>query len=67
MHESLPATLEIELSTLISMEIELHRQTEKLKQELRSAKDYSDDSLISTLDSWGYGFIDGKSIKAFFR
>lgn len=49
------------------MELDLHRQTEPLKQELRCMKDFSEDSLIACLDSWGYGYIDPKSIKFFFK
>jgi hypothetical protein len=58
----LPDTIEIELATLFMMELDLHRQTEPLKQELKCAKDFSEDSMIACLDSWGYGFIDTKSI-----
>lgn len=65
--ELLPDTIERELTTLLVMELDLHRQTEPLKQELKCAKDFSEDSLIACLDSWGYGFIDPKSIKFFFK
>ena len=67
MGDLLPDTIERELATLLAMELDLHRQTEPLKQELKCAKDFSEDSLIASLDNWGYGFIDSKSIKFFFK
>jgi hypothetical protein len=39
--ELLPDDLEFELAILLAMEIELHKQTEPMKQELVCAKDYS--------------------------
>ena len=45
----------------------MHRKTEPFKQELRVAKDFSEDSCIACLDSWGYGFVDPKNIKLFFK
>lgn len=63
----LPEEVEKELACLIALEIEMHRKTEPLKQELKCAKDWSEDSVIATLDNWGYGFIDPKFIKTIFR
>ena len=42
----IPEEVEKELALLIMMEIDMHRQSEPLKQELRCVKEYSDDSLI---------------------
>jgi|LauGreDrversion4_2_1035121.scaffolds.fasta_scaffold195567_1 hypothetical protein len=59
--------VEKELAVLILMEIDMHRQTEPLKQELRCVKEHSDDGVVACLDSWGYGFIDLKNLKLFFK
>ena len=63
----MPLDVENELAKLLTMEIEMHRKTEPFKQELRVAKDFSEDSCIACLDSWGYGFVDPKNIKLFFK
>lgn len=63
----IPEEVEKELALLIMMEIDMHRQSEPLKQELRCVKDYSDDSLIACIDSWGYGFVDPNNLKLFFK
>jgi hypothetical protein len=63
----LPLEVETELAILLVMEMDMHRQTETLKQELRCGKDFSEDSVIASLDSWGYGYIDAKSIRNFFK
>lgn len=45
----------------------MHRKSEKLKQQLESCQDYSEDAVYSAIDDWGYGFIDTRNIKGFFR
>ena len=62
-------TLDVErdLTKLIMGEIELHRKSENLKQELESSMDYTDDALYGTIDDWGYGFVDSRNLKSFFR
>jgi Ca2+-binding EF-hand superfamily protein len=62
-------TLDVErdLTKLIMSEIELHRKSEKLKQQLESALDYSEDAVYGTVDDWGYGYVDTRNIKGFFR
>lgn len=65
--KELPEEVEREMAALIALEIEMHRKSEPLKQELRCAKDWSEDSVIASLDNWGYGFIDPKFIKTIFR
>jgi len=59
--------VEKELAILIVMEVDMHRQTEPLKQEARCVKEHSDGAVIACLDSWGYGFIDKKNLKLFFK
>ena len=29
--------------------------------------DFTDDLLYSTIDDWGYGFVDSRNLKSFFR
>jgi len=62
-------TLDIEkdLTTLILKEIELHKKSEKLKQEIESQPEFSGEALYKTIDDWGYGFIDTRNLKSFFR
>jgi hypothetical protein len=59
--------IERELTKLILAEIDLHSTTEKLKQELESQLDYNPDSVYQAIDDWGYGFIDARNMKSFFR
>jgi len=62
-------TLDVErdLTKLIMSEIELHRKSEKLKQQLESSLDYSEEAVYGVVDDWGYGFVDTRNIKGFFR
>ena len=48
-------------------EIDLHRGTEKLKQQLESQLDYSQDAIYQVVDDWGYGFIDARNMYRFFK
>lgn len=48
-------------------EIELHQKSEKLKQELESMLDYSEDAVYSAIDDWGYGYIDQRNLMNFFK
>ena len=59
--------IERELTKLILAEIDLHSITENLKQELESQLDYNPDSVYQAIDDWGYGFIDARNMKSFFR
>ena len=62
-------TLDVErdLTKLIMHEIELHRKSEKLRQHLESALDYSEEAVYGAVDDWGYGFVDARNLKSFFR
>ncbi|CDW77960.1 ef hand family protein [Stylonychia lemnae] len=62
-------TLDVErdLTKLIMSEIELHRETEKIKQQLESALEYTEEGVYNSVDDWGYGFVDATNIKSFFR
>ena len=62
-------TLDVErdLTKLIMAEIELHRKAERLKQQLESSPDYSEEAVYGVVDDWGYGFVDTRNIKSFFR
>jgi Ca2+-binding EF-hand superfamily protein len=48
-------------------EIELHKASEDLKQKLESSMDFTEDALYTTVDDWGYGFVDQRNLKSFFR
>lgn len=62
-------TLDVErdLTKLIMSEIDLHRKSEKIKQHLESALDYSEEAVYAAVDDWGYGFVDARNLKSFFR
>ena len=62
-------TLDVEkdLTSLLVAEIELHRCTEKLKQQLESQLDYSLDGVYQEVDDWGYGYIDIRNLYRFFK
>mmetsp|Transcript_23466 Transcript_23466/g.17933 ORF Transcript_23466/g.17933 Transcript_23466/m.17933 type:complete len:170 (-) Transcript_23466:219-728(-) len=62
-------TLDIErdVTKLLQYEIELHRKSEKLRQELESMPDFSEEAVYTAIDDWGYGFVDARNLKSFFR
>ncbi len=62
-------TLDIErdLTKLIQTEVGIHKKAEKLKQQLESMPDFSADAVYNSIDDWGYGFVDTRNLKSFFR
>lgn len=62
-------TLDVErdLTKLIVAELDLHKKSEKFKQQLESAQDFSEDAVYAAIDDWGYGFVDARNLKGFFR
>lgn len=50
--------IERDLTKLFVAEIELHKKSESIKQQLESVPDFKPDSAYSSIDDWGYGFID---------
>ena len=59
--------VEREMTKLLQGEITLHRRTENLKQQLEAAADFNVEALYASIDDWGYGFVDAKNLKGFFR
>jgi len=62
-------TLDVErdLTNLLVSEIELHRASEKLKQQLESQLDYSVEGIYQVVDDWRYGYIDIRNLYRFFK
>lgn len=62
-------TLDVErdITVLIQKEIDLHKKSEALKQEMESSPEFSGDILYNTIDDWGYGYVDQRNLKGFFR
>jgi Ca2+-binding EF-hand superfamily protein len=62
-------TLDVErdLAALLVAEIELHRGSEKVKQQLESQPDYSSEAVYQCIDDWGYGFVDTRNLYRFFK
>lgn len=52
---------------MIVAELDLHKKSEKFKQQLESTPDYSEDAVYAAIDDWGYGFVDARNLKGFFR
>ena len=59
--------VERDVTALIQKEIALHKNGEILKQEMESAPEFSGDCLYNTIDDWGYGYVDQRNLKGFFR
>mgnify|MGYP001567764964 FL=1 len=59
--------MERDLTKLFLSEIELHKKSEALKQELESMPDFNGDAVYKSIDDWGYGFVDTRNLKGFFR
>lgn len=59
--------MERDLTKLLLSEIQMHKKSEKIKQELESLLDYSENAVYSEIDDWGYGYIDHKSLTNYFR
>ena len=66
-HDYLTLDLERDVTKLIQKEIEIHRKSELLKQELASSSDFSLDGCYKSIDDWGYGWVDQRNLKSFFR
>jgi len=66
-HDFLTLDVERDVTKLIMKEIDLHRKSEILKQELSSVPDSSGDAIYKAIDDWGYGFVDARNLKSFFR
>lgn len=62
-------TLDVErdLAALLVAEIELHRGSEKIKQQLEAQLDYSQESVYQEVDDWRYGYVDVRNLHRFFR
>lgn len=62
-------TLDVErdLAALLVAEIELHRGSEKLKQQLEAQLDYSQDAVYQEVDDWRYGYVDVRNLHRFFK
>ena len=65
--EYLDEEVEKNVAKLIIQEIKLHKQSERLKQELESALDFTENAVFSLIDDWSYGFIDTRNLRSFFR
>ena len=50
--------IERDVTKLIQSEVELHKKAEKIKQELESLQDFTEDAAYKAIDDWGYGFVD---------
>lgn len=59
--------VERDLTNLLVAEIELHRSSEKLKQQLESQLDYSAEGVYQVVDDWGYGYLDLRNLYRFFK
>ncbi len=62
-------TLDVErdLTNLLVAEIDLHRTSEKLKQQLESQLDFSQEGAYAAIDDWRYGYIDVRNLYRFFK
>ena len=59
--------VEQDLMRLFLAEIELHRETETLKQHLETCLDYDQEACYNTVDCQSIGYIDVKALDNFFR
>ena len=59
--------VEADLTKLILSEIQLHKKSESMKQELESLPDYSTEGVYTAIDDWGYGFVDQRNLGGFLK
>jgi Ca2+-binding EF-hand superfamily protein len=61
----LPFDVERLLAKLISKELKLARDNEKIKQDLASRYDCNYEQLYKFIDDWNYNYIDSANLKRF--
>ena len=66
-YDYLTLDVEKELAELILMEIQMHRDTEDLKQELEATKGYSKDAAYGAVDDCSLNYIYQKNLERFFN
>ena len=54
------------LYQLITRELELIKQSEKLRQELNCRHDFNYEALFKEIDDWNYNYIDANNLKRYF-
>ena len=66
-NEYLTLDVEKELAELVLMEIQMHRETEDLKQELEATKGFSKDACYMAVEDCSLHYIYQKSLERFFN